>query len=571
MAFPLVQAFQSRIGGNVATMVAIFTPLAGVLTALAVDTGLMASKQRQLQGLADLAAISAARDIEDADKVAKLTLALNGFAGVDSAETEDGRITEALEDRYSGRVQIETGRYTADAKQAFERRFTPGMQPANAVRVTLKDEEPRYFSLLLGSRRAISVSGTAAVSSEAAISVGSRLLSLEDGIVNLLLSELTGSEVSLTVMDYRGLASVDIDLLEMFDALASNIDLDAATYDDVLDSDVSLAGLAEAMAEVSGDTAHVAAALTSIAGERGMADVMVPLQALIDLGSAGEARLGTPAQGLDLGVEALQLLTAAAFVSNGENQVALDIDLGVPGLANVTASLQVGERPQSCTWFSVSEQGRSIVSTVQTRLFLDVSVNGLGLLSSDLLRLPLYLELASAEASVTNVVCAAGSNDAERVDVDVRPGILTLRIADLDGGFASKNSPQGFEPAEILHTRLINVRAVAESRLVSPDARTLRFHRSRIGSGEPLSVSTREALSEALESAIRDLDLEVDILGLSLVSPSVLQDLIGLILAEAVEPVDTLVFELASALGLSLGEADVWVHDARCNRSVLVQ
>ena len=557
--------------GNVATMVAVFAPVAAVMTALAVDTGLMASKQRQMQGLADLAAISAARDIQNADDAAKLILALNGFAGVDSLDAEKGEITEELRDRYSDHVVVQTGRYSADSSKKFTQRFTPGASPPNAVRVTLTDQEPRYFSLLLGSRSAISVSGTAAVSSEAAVSVGSRLLRLEDGILNSLLSELTGSEISLSVMDYRGLASANVDLLRMFDALATNIDLDAVTYEDVLDANVSVADLAQAMADVSDESARVASTFSSIASDADLADVMVTLSALIDLGDAGEARLGSPAKGLDLGVEALQLMTAAAFVSNGERQVDLALDSDVPSLAGVTVSLVVGERPQSRTWFAVSEQGHSMVSTAQTRLFMNVQIEGLGLLRRDLVRLPLYLELASAEAQITDVVCQPGSHEAERVDVSVRPGILTLRIADLDGGLSGLGATQEFAPAEILHTRLLNVRASAQSRMVSANPETLRFPTSRIGSGEPMTVSTRDALGEALESAVRDLRLEVELLGMTLMSPEVVQALVGRILANAVEPVDELVFELTSALGISLGEADVWVHDARCNRSVLVQ
>ena len=557
--------------GNVSTIVAVFAPLAAVLTALAVDAGLIASKQRQLQGLADLAAISAARDVENAEQVARLTLALNGFSGARLGDVEGGELTRELEDRYSEQVKVETGSYSADPEVAYTQRFVPGTGTVNAVRVTLKEEEPRYFSKLLGRRELISVTGTAAISSEAAMSIGSRLVGLEDGLANAMLSALTGSNISLSVMDYRGLARADVDLLEFFDVLATNVDLDAVTFDQVLDADVSLADIVDAMADVNDDTVGVAASLRSVAGARGVADIVVPLRAMFDLGSAADARLGTPMEGLDLHAGVLEMLTAAAMVANGDRQIDLDLDLDLAGLASVDVALLVGERPQSSTWFALSEQGRAVVSTAQTRLFLEVNVHGLGLLHRDLLRLPIYAELASAEARIVNVVCESGEDRARRVDVDVQPGILTLRIADLDGDLVAISETQEFEPAHILHTGLLDVDASAEVAIVSPESQRLRFYRSTIDRGEPLTVSTRDALAEALENAVRDLDLDVRLLGISLISTDSLQSLIADILAEVVSPVDTLIFDLASMLGLGLGEADVWVHDAKCNRSVLVQ
>lgn len=557
--------------GNVAIIVAIFAPVAAVLAALAVDTGAIAYKQRQMQGLADIAAMTAAQDIDNAEHVARMTLAMNGFAGAGQTEVESGTLSDELDATYDERVRVETGQYVSDRKQAFRKRFVAGALPANAVRVVLSDAEPKYFSVLLGRQAAISVTGTAAASSEVAFSIGSRLVSLEDGLANQLLSALTGTEISLTVMDYRGLVRADIDLLKVFDTLATDASLNAASYQDVLDADVTMSDLLSAMAKSGDTTSRDAATLRALAGERDLADITVSLAALVDLGPLAQARLGTPTKGLETQVSAMQMLTAAAAISNGDRQVELDIEHGLPGLASIRAALEIGERPQTSPWFSVSRERQSVVSTAQARLFLEIRIDGRGLLARDLVRLPLYLELAPADARVSRVFCESGAVRPRRVDIDVRPGIANLRIADLEDELSAAGKAQAFRPAEILDTRLLRIRASAHSSASSSKAQTLRFHESAISRGEPLTARTHNALGHALGSAVRDLDLEVEIAGLSLVSPDAVQRMAGLILEDAIEPVDGLVMDIANALGLSIGEADVWVHGARCNRSVLVQ
>ncbi|WP_300378022.1 TadG family pilus assembly protein [Henriciella sp.] len=570
-AWAVVSGWPANARGNVAVIAAICAPMIAVMAALAVDTGVIASEERRMQGLVDIAAISAAGDIENAKQAAYSALAVNGFGGKYTVNAETGALSDKLKARLDESVNVATGRYKPDPEMRFASRFVEGGYPVNAVRVRIEREQPRYFGAFANGRQDIVVTGTAAVTSEAAISVGSRLLGLNDGILNSLLSKLTGSEVELSVMDYRALAKADVDLLKMFDALATDLELDAATYDDVLDFNVALADLADAMAEVAGDDSRAIAALGSLAGIPGFAEVTVPLATLFDLGSAGSASLGTPAKGLDLNVDALQMLSAGAIVSNGENQIDLDLDADVPGLVAVKASLLVGERPRGTTWFSLSDHSGGVASTAQARLFLETKLAGLDLLGGDLVRLPLYLELAPAEATVSSVVCKSGRQAADRVDIDVTPGILTLRIADLKSGIESVTRTQRFRPAEILDARLVRIKASAHSSMVSSEPTRLRYYSREIGSGEPKTARTQDVLGEALESAVRDLELDVDVAGLSLVSPKVVQKLVGGVLGEAVEPVDELVFNLTTALGLGLGEADVWVHDARCNRSVLVQ
>ncbi|MEM5515969.1 pilus assembly protein TadG-related protein [Henriciella sp. AS95] len=560
------------LSGQVVIIVSMMAPIIVLMAAFAVDIGATSEQKRRLQGLADIAAIAAAANVDDAEKAVYTLLADNNFGSLDTETLRNQAESHrqlALEG-YDNRISVELGRYVPDQELAYSVRFVPGGEPVNAVRVSLKDAPARYFDFLGEGGTAISVSGTATVSSQVAMSIGSRLVSLEGGLVNALLSGLTGSEVSLSAMDYNALLDADVDLLQFSDALASNLDLTAVNYDDVLESDVSLAQVFDAMADVSDGSARAKTVLRELAGDDAMADLTVPLAQLYDFGPLGRAELGSVDGDMDLDLDAVEMLTASAIAANGDNQVDLDLGASVPGLVDTRISLLVGERPQSASWFSLTDDGSSMVSTAQLRLFIDTSVSAGSLLGGDLVRLPLYIELASAEARIVDVICTDNNTQVQRVDVEVQPSIMTLQIADLKDGLVALNEDQELKQARLLNARLIEVRGSSRTSLSSPNARTLRFHEWDIG-GDPKTVETREALRGAIASTIGTMNYDIDVAGLSLTTPTTVEGLVNSTLQSAAGPVDSIVESLTSMLGIGLGEADVWVHHARCNRSVLVQ
>ena len=96
--------------------------LACALAALTVDVGSLALHARNLQGAADLAALSAAMDIPRAEVAARATATAN----------TGGTVT----------VAVVRGRYTADRAVAPAARFSAGDADPNAVRVTLSQPSP---------------------------------------------------------------------------------------------------------------------------------------------------------------------------------------------------------------------------------------------------------------------------------------------------------------------------------------------------------------------------------------------------------------------------------------------
>ncbi|MGB3627601.1 MAG: hypothetical protein WA989_17360, partial [Henriciella sp.] len=341
-------------------------------------------------------------------------------------------------------------------------------------------------------------------------------------------------------------------------------------YDEVLQSEASLADMIGAMAQSSDGSFRARTVLEELADDPAAAGFDVELASLFDFGDAGRFQLGDPPKGLSLQLEAVQMLTVGALAANHDRQLELDLGGDVPGLASTRVWLTVGERPQSTTWFSLADESHTYVSTAQLRLFIEAAVETGGLLSDKLVRLPIYIELASAKAQVKDVICEHRQRKVKRVDIDVHPAILDLRIADLPRGLESLGDSQDFELAKLMDTGLIRVSGYARATLASQEPETLRFHASQIGQ-DPKTVETTDALQGALPSMVETLELNVDVGGFIIGSPDIVNELVADALQTAAEPVDMIVHGFTDLLGVSLGEADVWVHDAQCNRAVLVQ
>lgn len=219
--------------GQFALMTAIMTPVAITLAAFAVDAGSLYVEKRQAQALADLAAITAAANIDGAQLAARTTLQDNG-AG----------------DAPGDSLVATTGHY--DPVAPVGNRFVAGGMPVNAVKVEYRTTGARYFAGAIIPPPPIGVSAVAATSADAAFSIGSRLAALDGGVVNALLGGLTGSSISLSVMDYNALLNADVSLLAFLGALAVELDLTAASYNEVLGTDATIGQIARALSKTPG-------------------------------------------------------------------------------------------------------------------------------------------------------------------------------------------------------------------------------------------------------------------------------------------------------------------------------
>ncbi|MEP9398917.1 pilus assembly protein TadG-related protein [Mesorhizobium sp. KR2-14] len=160
--------FLSDISGNLAVMTAITMPAALVLAAFAIEEGALYAERRHAQSLVDLAAITAAANLDKAVAAVLITLLDNGMHDVVLARsgTQPGDLTPT--------VTVEPGRYVGTSATAPDTRFSPGARPFNAVRVTFQKLGTRRFGNELTGRPLIGAQATASVSARAGLSIGGR-------------------------------------------------------------------------------------------------------------------------------------------------------------------------------------------------------------------------------------------------------------------------------------------------------------------------------------------------------------------------------------------------------------
>jgi uncharacterized membrane protein len=522
--------------GGIAIMAAVGAGVACLLAAIVIDGGSIALATRRAQAAADLSALAAAHDLANAQRAAEATAKAN--------VGQDLQVTTV------------TGTYVPNASVAPDARFSPTSDDMNAAKVTVIMPARVWFARwILGKDRVeVTRTGTAAVRSTApmaTLSIGSRLAALDGGLANQVLSGLTGSQVSLSLMNYRALADVNVDLLGFTDALATHAGVTIGDYESLLEQDVD-----------AGDALRILEALTNGAdsGLNRLAQAADGQSFRIGqlIGAEAGAEHGLRG-GLDVGVSALDLTNAMLELSSGDRQVALDLGAKA-GLADLDVWLAIGERPNRSPWLAVAKSGQPIIRTAQARLYVEArtaqSLSGLAQV-----KLPLLVELASSEARLEQINCEG----ARSVKVGVRPGVARARI-----GTTSRSTLDDFKTAPVVQpASLVNVaglvviKAAADIEAADQSFKPVTFSDAQIRNQTPQTVKSTGFTSGLVSSLFGRMQLDVKIVGLGLGLGNLTQSLNGLL--SPLGPVlDGTVNSVLETLGLSFGEADVVVHGATC-------
>ncbi|MDJ0447448.1 pilus assembly protein TadG-related protein [Methylocystis sp. JR02] len=573
--------FCSDAKGSVAIVMALAMLVVVGVAALAVDLGSFFYQKRRLQAATDLAAVAAAGNLAKAQDAAIATLALNGFAA------------NALQ-------SVETGAYVADASVPADKRFT--VQPlasSNGVRLRTQITTPRIFSAIFAMMApaavaaisdscttaspcgaaggsapqqgvAISAQATAAQNALASFAIGSRLASLNGGVVNSVLGALLGTNLSLSLMDYQALASTSIDLFTFSNALATRASLTAVTYDQ-LAAGTFKAGdlLGAALDAAKANTAVGSTAIGALSQITAAApNVTAPINQLLSYGPYGSMTVGSAAP-ISVSVSALDLVSAIAQIANGKHQIEAGLNLGLPGVASASLQLAIGERPVGTSWVAVGAAGAS-VHTAQTRLLLTLEITVPGL--STTVHAPLYVELASGTAQLSSVQCASGDPTSSSVTLGVTPAVVDAWIGNVSstefGNFTSAPNPG---PATLLNlANIAKVTGLAHATVTNLQATPVSFSYSEILQATKKTTSTTDFISSLLYNLFGGLQLKVTALGLSLLVPAGLDQTVATTLASATTPIDQTLSQLLQTLGVGLGQADTWVGGVKCGAGVLV-
>lgn len=589
-----LKSFMQEEHGVVAIIVALMLTVLMGFMALGIDVASLYFRQKALQTHADLAAVSAVSNLaEDPRYRAVVTMDKNGLAA------------EAL-------TSIEYGRYIRDPSINPDNRLetrTLSDIDVNSARVSLFEDVPLYFARTFVDQDTtrIRAKATAARFDTASFSLASTLARLDEGILNAVLSEALGTEIELAILDYSALLDADIDLLTFSDALASRLDLTAGNYEELVVADADLADIAGALLDANlGE--DITGTLTTII-DSGSSPLLNVSDLIMFKGENVTALV--PDIMPEITVSAFDLLKASADIINAERHVEIDLDLDIDGLISAELDLVVGEHPAGSGWITIGERGATL-HTAQTRFKLDLNLTPdiLSSLNSGLditsIHLPVYIEVASATASLTEIDCSASEPDdvIARFDTGTDPlnGVTGSHIAEIFLGefdvpaFNDTTTPLSqatLRPADFLgvHIRplglglldaVVSIEAYAPMGISEQAEKTFTFSDLETGGG---ALSSTFGSGNILEGAVSrlvanaELDIELSVLNLNLgivnaLLRSVLaivEDLSSDILSSLLIPLDEVLDELLKTLGLGVGQGKLTLHNVACGRMMLVR
>ena len=539
--------------GNVALMSAGGLLLALSCAALGVDVGAVFAGKRKTQSAADIAAIVAASDLTNAAKAAAAAVSKNSLPA------------EAL-------VSVEPGIYSTNTALAPAARFVASpAASANAVRVTLQTKTPLFFGKMLAGAEQLDVraSATASTTALATFAIGSRLASLNNGVVNALLGNLLGTSLSLSVLDYQALADAKIDTFSFLTELAVRANLTAVTYDTLLSSNIRVSDIAAALlvAQKAANGVNAATnALTSVSLALAGVTTKVTPAALFSLGPYGGLTAGQKPK-VSVAASALDLLSATGSLANGSNQVSASVNAGLPGIASVSVKASIGERPVGTSWIRVGAKGTS-VHTAQTRILLNVQLLGSGNVAS--VNVPLYVEVASGTATLNALSCGYPNIANSSATLGVSPGIVDAWIGGVTAAelknFSVKPNPP---PAALATVGPVSVSGKAHAALANTAATPVSFSYADVQAQTRKTVNTTSFASSLTSTLLGDLSLTVQVGPLGLPIPGI-GGVVSGIISGATGSIDQVIASTLAALGVGVGQADVWVTGIRCDGAVLV-
>jgi uncharacterized membrane protein len=564
----LASGSEGERGATIILVAAMLVVLLGC-TAGAVDVGFLDLTRRQLQVATDAAALAAAFSPDRAADIAGESLSSNGFGPAEL-------------------VAATAGAYQPDPTLPASERFTPGSGDPNAVQVQTSVQAPLFFlrALLPQSSATISATATATRIDQAGFTAGTGLVSLNGGLANAVLGKMLGTSISLSAVSYQGLVDTDINALDFLNALATQLDLTAGTYNQVLNANVTTSTIlaAEIAALQSegqgGQAADALDALQTLQAETG-GGASFTLSSLIGDGVDGDQQVGSTAPGtaVTAGLNLYQLTSLSAQIANGSNALALGDALDIPGIATVDLTMTAIEPAQpSAPAIEVGPVGTS-VHTAQVRLLLTItlldSVPLLG--NAAVVTLPVYVEIASGNATLQAIDCGTQPATDTTVTISAQPSAASVYVAQINPSVMTDFTtpvPTGTPATLVNLAGLLTVTGKASLVLGSGGSTALTFTQAEMTASPPESqtVASSGMTENLVDTLGSSLQLQASVLGLP-VLPLVTQGLAGTV-AAALAPVfaqlDSLIDPVLATLGIQVGYMTVTASGAQCGVPVLV-
>ncbi|MGB3070725.1 MAG: pilus assembly protein TadG-related protein [Ottowia sp.] len=602
-----------------------------------VQIGYMYSAKRDLQRIADLASIEAVNAYN-------LSAAICTNANAAGVKSINAQWPIGVTPQGALSSMIVCGNWTKES--GFSESQINGIY--NAAKVTLTGESLQILPFT--GNRIIAAQAVAAIASdpEASFSVGSGVARLNAGALNSLLSMLLGTNVNLSLVDYQGLANTKIDLLGLTEAIG----LSVGTYDDLVNTDVSLsqllnAAIAVASRDPDNSTADIAITaigqLLNLPVALNLTDTYIHLlktasqAGLLDIGLYQESE-DSPPTALNADVSALNILMVALQIANKDSALSLNnTGLNLSPLANIELSAKIIEPPSIASGQAGQlPDGRykTTAHTGQVRVAMKLkALNSVGanntlldlnlllirltvsLPAGQLLELPLYVEVGSADARLEAISCYAKPG-VHNVQIGAKPGVAYALLGNAPDAMTNLTAPWTDLAKEKFNLLNLRVKASlllgivplldapvalkAKLDLQLEDEKNYESLNFEYASDVPYSeqsliqsVGSEKKLGASIANAINGnlLDLELDTSGLSLLGVdikyiseiidglvnnlgkliSTLLPLVSGILTPILNGLDNIIGPLLQALGLQISYADVQLLSADCSPAQIVQ
>ncbi len=510
--------------------------LAVLFTALAVDSGRLFMQRRQLQTVADIAAIQAARQmgcgisLGSVQTAAQTAAANNGFTG---SLTANPNVVEL------GNVSTVGG----------IRQFSAGAGQ-EAVHVKATQEVPA--SLVAGGLWGgiVTLRAEAVASADppiAGFSIGSFAASMnsdDSTLLNGVLSDLLGASVNLSLASYQGLAGTKVTIKNLL-AASSGV----GSVDTLLTTNMQLGEMLSLVATAVSSSGTADARAVTASQQLASAAVSNVSLTLGDVLSVATPDKNAAAEA---GVNVLSLITAAAIAANGQHTLTLPLAVSVPPIASINAQITFLEPPQLAIGPAADASGNicTSVTTAQISAQAGVSANVV-LATIDLL---LKLQVAQGSAGLLSISDDGGS---AQVVIDATPGIASMTLTNTAGTGPARISLAGLPLADLSLNLPIQ----------PPSAQQLTFDVAHpVADNLPTTQTISSPLGASLQNALNQ-SSAISVTVLSALNLALVNTVVSTIVSPLLGQIGKgLLDPLLALLGIRVGGMDVTLDDVQIHQ-----
>ncbi|WP_027784299.1 MULTISPECIES: TadG family pilus assembly protein [Burkholderia] len=576
------------------SVMAIIAMLIAITTLGAIGVGNLFYQRRDVQRIADMAALAAVQRMDDACSQPTATATSNAQSnGLNSSNGDT--------------INIECGRWDTSANPApsYYAAATSGTTQLNAAKVVVTRQVPFFF---VGPPQAVSAVSTARSTNIDTFSVGATLAALggvgcaggsaptsgNPGLVNGLIGALLGANLNLNVGSYQALACTNVTVGDL--VVAAGV----GTVDQLLALKLTLPQLIQLMVNAATKTTVANASLqASLATLQAILNANVPGTS-IGLGGAGgllNVALADTQAALNAQVDLLDLLMVGAEIAaTGKPAVTVNVpSLNLGGLTGTQLQVQIisppsigigegGKDPATGTW-------RTMASTAAVGVYLNVDLGTtqlpivgalLGALKVGVdVNLPIYLQAGTGTARLDSTQCTS-TQATSTVVITAQPGVANLCIGqpplDASGKISLSSTYSCKSPAQIINVNVLGLAQLTASLSnISVQVQgAAQSHTFNGVSGIDANYWTVDsnALGSALSSALSQLaaatiTANIGLGGVNLLSlpstfvPTLLTFLTGL-LGPLLSGLDAVLVPLLNLLGVQVGAATVHQISLNC-------